>query len=167
MAGSSSGYPVMGMVLRSLNQFWTFFRTHIQWNTSARLPRPPDNVTRTIPNIDTRSGRSAWFLFSSAPESAKRGSHRARIQAMAKGMPRFARLPANPADLSDWQAEIKRRIQIILGPFPQKSPLQTRIFNQVWEDGMMAERITFQSEAASPYPVCSSCPRNGITRYLL
>jgi hypothetical protein len=70
----------------------------------------------------------------------------AMIHAAAVGMPVISSLPDQSTALPDWQAEIKSRVQDILGPFPKKTPLCTRLFNQVWENGMMAERITFQSE---------------------
>ena len=70
----------------------------------------------------------------------------AMIHAAAVGMPVISSLPERSTALPDWQAEIRSRVQDILGPFPKKTPLCTRLFNQVWENGMMAERITFQSE---------------------
>ena len=76
----------------------------------------------------------------------------AKIQATAEKFPGFPPLPGNSDDLSSWQEEIKQRIQATLGPFPQKGSLQTRLFNQVWEDGKMAERIAFQSEAGITIP---------------
>ena len=48
--------------------------------------------------------------------------------------------------------EIKRSIQKILGPFPEKRLLGTRLYNQVWESGLMGERITFQSEEGISIP---------------
>jgi cephalosporin-C deacetylase-like acetyl esterase len=74
------------------------------------------------------------------------------IRAAAEGLPGVSPVPARYADLSDWQEEIKCSIQDTLGPFPQKGPLRTRLFNQVWEDGMMVERITFQSEEGITIP---------------
>jgi len=76
----------------------------------------------------------------------------ARISAIAKEIAGFPPLPASSTGLTAWQDEIKHRIRNILGPLPPKGQLQTRLFNQVWEDGMMAERITFQSEAGITIP---------------
>jgi hypothetical protein len=76
----------------------------------------------------------------------------AMIRAAAAKMPEISPIPARSSDLPVWQAETQRRIQTSLGPFPKKTPLHTRLFNQVWENGMMAERITFQSEEGITIP---------------
>ncbi|MDR3560638.1 MAG: acetylxylan esterase, partial [Negativicutes bacterium] len=76
----------------------------------------------------------------------------AMLKAAAAGLPKISAIPASSSDLPAWQAEIRGRIQDILGPFPEKSALRTRLFNQVWENGMLAERITFQSEEGISIP---------------
>lgn len=72
----------------------------------------------------------------------------AKVEEMSGFPPRLG----DSADLSSWQEEIKQRIQTALGPFPQKGPLQTRLFNQVRVDGLMAERVSFQSEVGISIP---------------
>ena len=43
-------------------------------------------------------------------------------------------------------------MRAVLGPFPPAAALRTRLFNQVWADGLMAERITFESEPGITVP---------------
>jgi len=69
-----------------------------------------------------------------------------KLRSVAAELPIIPRIPTRPNELLDWQEEIKRRMRDVLGPFPTKSDLHPRIFNQVWESGMMVERITFHSE---------------------
>jgi cephalosporin-C deacetylase-like acetyl esterase len=116
-------------------------------------PTPtPDYFRDQSPTANPVSGALPGFCFPPDQRVHCQAGIDARIAATAAGMAGSARLPARSSNLSDWQEEIKRRIRHILGPFPQKIPLKTRLFNQVWEDGMMAERITFQSEAGITIP---------------
>lgn len=61
-------------------------------------------------------------------------------------------LPSESASVPAWQEKILRRIQAIIGPFPSKCSLDTHLFNQVWTDNLMAERITFESEKGITIP---------------
>jgi cephalosporin-C deacetylase-like acetyl esterase len=74
------------------------------------------------------------------------------IQAAAQSATKVPEIPVKVDDLPNWQREIVHRIQSVLGPFPEKTPIRPRLFNQVWEGGMLAERITFWSEAGITIP---------------
>jgi cephalosporin-C deacetylase-like acetyl esterase len=116
-------------------------------------PTPtPDHVRSQSPTFVPSPGALPGFCF--PPHQTVPGEKvlGARIKVIAEEIPERSPLPDLNTDLSDWQVEIKRLIQEILGPFPEKCPLRTRLFNQVWEDGMMAERITFQSEEGITIP---------------
>jgi cephalosporin-C deacetylase-like acetyl esterase len=69
-------------------------------------------------------------------------------------------LPNNSARLPDWQNETKQNIHSILGPFPPRNDLHTRIINQVWESGLMVERVTFDSEDGITIPGLLLLPEN-------
>lgn len=60
--------------------------------------------------------------------------------------------PTIRAELSRWQEGLRDGMRDILGKFPGRIPLETRIFNQVWENGITAERVTFQSEEGITIP---------------
>ena len=116
-------------------------------------PTPtPAHVRSQSPTLTPMSGALPGFCFPLDQELHNEAVIDAIVRAKAEGMPELSPLPASSADLPDWQREIKRRIQDTLGSVPQKSPLRTRLFNQVSEDGMMAERVTFQSEAGITIP---------------
>ena len=116
-------------------------------------PTPtPDHVRGQSPTLTPVSGALPGFCLPPQHTVPGQAVIDARIRAISEGIPELLPLPTKSADLSDWQKDIKRRIQDILGPFPQKDPLRTRLFNQVWQDGMMAERVTFQSEEGITLP---------------
>ena len=55
-------------------------------------------------------------------------------------------------ELGAWQDAIRGSMRAVLGPFPPAAALRTRLLNQVWADGLMAERITFESEPGITVP---------------
>lgn len=115
-------------------------------------PAPsPDHVRDQSPTLTPTPGASPGFCF--PPDQVLHGEPAIEsiIRARAEGMPALSP-PARLEDLPEWQREIKRKVQDILGPFPAKCQLRTRLLNQVWEGGMMAERTTFQSEAGITIP---------------
>lgn len=69
-----------------------------------------------------------------------------KLRSIAAALPVVPEIPTRLAELPDWQEEMKHRLRDVLGSFPTKRDLHPRIFNQVWDRGMMVERITFQSE---------------------
>jgi len=69
-----------------------------------------------------------------------------------KKIPDSPPLSYTGSEFVHWQKIIRQSIQHILGPFPNKNILHTRLFNQVWQNDMMAERITFQSEVGISIP---------------
>jgi cephalosporin-C deacetylase-like acetyl esterase len=116
-------------------------------------PTPtPDHLREQSPTLTPKPGALPGFCLPPHQVVNNEKIINAMIRAAAAGMPEISPLPARSTDLPDWQVEITRRIQDILGPFPKKSPLRTRLFNQVWENGMMTERITFQSEEGISIP---------------
>lgn len=136
-------------------------------------PYPVEYSTPPTPTSDSLRGQSPTMTplpgalpgFCFPPHQALHSEAviDATIRAIAERIPEFSPPPTRSTDLSDWQEEITRRIQDILGPFPQKTSLQTRLFNQVWEDGRMAERITFQSEAGITIPGLLIMPEEWIS----
>jgi len=145
LSGDGDGSPISEPVLDLLPDPYP-----VEYSTP---PTPtPDHVRGQSPTSMPMPGALPGFCF--PPHQAVHCEEviGARMRAIAEKIPELPPLPARYTGLSDWQAEIKRRIQDTLGPFPLKSPLRTRLFNQVWEDGMMAERITFQSEEGITLP---------------
>ncbi len=145
LIGDGDGSPISEPVLDLLPDPYP-----VEYSTP---PTPtPDHLRIQSPTFTPLPGALPGFCF--PPHQTVLGEKvlGTRIKAIAKAIPECSPLPNKNTELSDWQAEIKRRIQEILGPFPEKSPLRTRLFNQVWEDGMMAERITFQSEEGITIP---------------
>lgn len=112
----------------------------------------PENVRGQSPTLVPTPGSLLGFCFPPDQTLQNEEVISTMIHAAAEGLPEVPPVPSILNDLSDWQAELTLRIQDILGPFPEKSPLGTRLFNQVWENGMMAERITFQSEEGITIP---------------
>jgi len=145
LCGEGDGSPISEPVLHLFPDPYP-----VEYSTP---PAPtPDHVRSQSPTSTPVPGALPGFCFPPHQKVQGEAVILARIRAIAKGLPRVAPLPSRSADLSDWQGAIKCHIQNILGPFPQKSPLRTRIFNQMWRDGMMAERVTFQSEAGITIP---------------
>lgn len=70
----------------------------------------------------------------------------------ANEQPSILPLPETKSEFLNWQVMVRNRIRQILGAFPEQNPLRTRLFNQVWQDGMMLERVTFQSEPGITIP---------------
>jgi len=145
LLGDGDGSPIHEPVLDLLPDPYP-----VEYSTPPALT--PHHVRGQSPTSTPIPGALPGFCFPSHQTVHGEADIGARIRAVAEGMPGYSPLPDRSADLPDWQEQIKRRIQETLGPFPQKSPLRTRLFNQVWEDGMMAERITFQSETGITIP---------------
>jgi len=145
LSGDGDGSPISEPVLDLLPDPYP-----VEYSTP---PTPtPDHLRSQSPTFKPVPGALPGFCFPPHQKVLGEKVIGARIKAIAEEIPECSPLPDRYTDLSDWQMEIKRRMQVILGPFPPKSPLQTRLFNQVWEDGMMAERITFQSEEGITIP---------------
>jgi dienelactone hydrolase len=143
--GKRDGSPIPEPVLDLLHDPYP-----VEYSTP---PTPtPDQIHGQSPTLTPMPGALPGFCFPPHQVVHSEAVINAIIRVTAEGIPEFSHLPARSADLSGWQEEIKRHIQATLGSFPQKSPLRTRLFNQVWEDGLMAERINFQSEAGITIP---------------
>ncbi len=116
-------------------------------------PAPtPGRVADQSPTLTPKPGALPGFCFPEHPALHSQATIGGLIRATAERLPEPARLPDKPADLSGWQDHIKSNLRDILGLFPAKGSLHTRLFNQVWQDGRMAERVTFQSEAGIRIP---------------
>jgi cephalosporin-C deacetylase-like acetyl esterase len=119
----------------------------------AAPPSPtPEHLSDQSPTLTPMPEALPGFCLASHQTVNNEKTIDAMLKAAAAGLPKISAIPDSSSDLPAWQAEIRGRIQNILGPFPGKSALRTRLFNQVWENGMLAERITFQSEEGITIP---------------
>jgi cephalosporin-C deacetylase-like acetyl esterase len=113
----------------------------------SKPPIPaPGQVRLQSPTLVPVSGALPGFCLSPMEPVRSEAFFDSLFKTAAQEMPRLAPLPDQPGALPAWQREISLRMQATLGPFPERGPLHTRLFNQVWEDGLMAERVTFESE---------------------
>jgi cephalosporin-C deacetylase-like acetyl esterase len=112
----------------------------------------PDNLRGQSPTLTPVPGALPGFCMPPHQSVQNEVVIGTMLRAAAERIHEVPPLPASSADLPGWQTEITRSMQNILGPFPKKSPLHTCLFNQVWENGLMAERITFQSEEGITIP---------------
>ena len=112
----------------------------------------PGNFSGQSPTSTPDTGALAGFCLPLVRSKKNNAKINERIQDVAVGLNKNLPLPASTAGLMDWQDQIRQGIRAILGPFPQQIPLQTRLVNQVWGDGLMAERISFESEEGITIP---------------
>jgi cephalosporin-C deacetylase-like acetyl esterase len=116
-------------------------------------PMPaPGNLRAQSPTSSPTPGSLQGFCLP-AGQSVPCGTIiHARIREIAAGLPEGPSVLAGASNLSVWQEAVKLQIRDLLGPFPPRGSIRPRLFNQVWEDGLMAERITFESEAGITLP---------------
>ena len=127
----------------------------------SQPPTPaPGHVRDQSPTLTPLPGALPGFCFPPHKTLDSELIIREKMCVKAEEIKNWPPLPTKFTDLANWQAEIKLSIQKILGPFPEKGPLCTRLFNQVWESGMMGERITFQSEGGISIPGMFILPEN-------
>jgi cephalosporin-C deacetylase-like acetyl esterase len=116
-------------------------------------PAPtPGDVRRQSPTSTPQPDSLPGFCLSPGRPVQSEAVIDRMVQAAAQRVVHIPELPQKAAELPDWQKEIRRLIQSVLGSFPEKTPIRPRLFNQVWEDGMLAERITFWSEDGISIP---------------
>lgn len=112
----------------------------------------PGNIRSQSPTSAPIPGSLPGFCLPPGQKFQSETLINTQIRKFAETIPELPPVPGGKADFPAWQAEIKSQVQSVLGPFPSKTGLQTRLFNQVWQDGRLAERITFQSEAGITLP---------------
>jgi cephalosporin-C deacetylase-like acetyl esterase len=124
-------------------------------------PAPtPHHWRNQSPTLTPAPGAVPGFCFPTHKALDSEAILREKIRAKTETNSKWPPLPAQLAELPGWQKEIRRTIQNILGPFPEQGPLHTRLFNQVCESGILAERITFQSEEGITIPGLLILPEN-------
>jgi dienelactone hydrolase len=64
---------------------------------------------------------------------------------------------ANP-DRAEWRADLIQRVKDLLGPFPERTLVQDRIYNQTLHQGLFAERVVFESEPGMVIPAIFAAP---------
>jgi cephalosporin-C deacetylase-like acetyl esterase len=127
----------------------------------SKPPSPaPGHLRDQSPTLTPLPGALPGFCFRPHKMLDSEPIIREKMRAKAEEIENWPPLPTKITDLYHWQAEIKNRIQKILGPFPEKGPLCTRLFNQVFESGMMGERSTYQSEEGIRIPGMFLLPEN-------
>ena len=112
----------------------------------------PGQVRHQSPTLTPMPGALSGFCLPPGQPVGSAAFFDTLFKAAAQQLPKLAPPPDQASALPAWQAEITLRLQEVLGPFPKRGPLRTRLFNQVWEDGLMAERVTFESEAGITLP---------------
>ena len=116
-------------------------------------PTPvPGQVRLQSPTLAPMAGALPGFCLPRNPPMQSEAFFDNLFKAAARELPRLPSLPDQASALTAWQGEVTSRMEQVLGPFPERSPLHTRLFNQVWEDGLMAERVTFESEPGITIP---------------
>ncbi len=145
LLGDGDGSPICEPILQLLPD---------PYPVEYRIPPTPspDNIRAQSPTLTPVSGALPGFCFPPQHIKSSQAVINARLRSVAEGRSWALPAPANSTGLSDYQGKIKQRIGKLLGPFPEVASLQTRLFNQVWQDQMMAERITFQSEPGINIP---------------
>jgi len=145
LLNSGDGSPISEPVLDLLPNPYP-----VEYSTPPFLT--PDNLGGQSPTMTPTQGSLPGFCLPQHQDLHNEEVLSSMFRTVAKQMPSISPLPTRLADLSEWQGKVIQRVRKKLGSFPQKCLLQTRIFNQVWENGMMAERITFQSEEGITIP---------------
>jgi len=64
---------------------------------------------------------------------------------------------ANPGQ-AEWRADLMQRVKGLLGPFPERTLVQDRIYNQTLHQGLFAERVVFESEPGIVIPAMFAAP---------
>jgi cephalosporin-C deacetylase-like acetyl esterase len=145
LLGAGEGSPVIEPVLELLPDPYPV--GYIQPPSPA-----PGHLCEQSPTVNPMAGALPGFCFPPGQVLQNEAVIGDKIRARAEELLRLAPQLDKTADLIDWQEDVKQSIQVVLGPFPLKGPLTTRIYNQVWESGLMTERITFQSEEGITIP---------------
>ncbi len=119
----------------------------------AEPPLPtPGRVRDQSPTLVPTPGSLSGFCLEPSQRIAPEAHIDRLLQQDLQRLPAVPPLPERAPELALWQEEIRQRVRIVLGPFPPSQPLHTRLFNQVWADGLMAERVTFVSEKGITVP---------------
>lgn len=77
---------------------------------------------------------------------------------MAESLPPDQNLPADADDWGQQHLDLVDRVRAVLGPFPDRTPVPDRIFNQVLYKGLFAERVVFESEPGIEIPATFLTP---------
>jgi cephalosporin-C deacetylase-like acetyl esterase len=129
----------------------------VEYSTPPRSV--PGNVHSQSPTLNPVPGAEPAFCFSSRQAVNSETVIGEKIRVAAVGMERKRPFPTRSDELAGWQETTRSQIRAILGPFPEKPALRTRLFNQVWANGVLAERVTFQSEDGIHIPGCLILPQ--------
>lgn len=88
---------------------------------------------------------SRWIQFSDAPNSLYHNLADQAYALLEKRNDKIASLHSL-ADWQDYQKQIKATLLDIVGPFPEKTPLNAKIVSTVKKDGFKVENILFESQ---------------------
>ncbi|MBN1108570.1 MAG: acetylxylan esterase [Bacteroidales bacterium] len=86
-----------------------------------------------------------WLVHSDAPNSLYRHITSLAYQMLDERAERTAYI-SSPAGWKQRQKEIKETLLDIVGPFPEKSPLNARIVKKIEKEGFRVEHIIFESQ---------------------
>jgi len=77
---------------------------------------------------------------------------------LAESLPPDQDLPTDRDAWSPQRTVLLDRLRTVLGPFPPRSQIEDRIFNQVLHQGLFAERVVFESEPGIQIPAMFLTP---------
>lgn len=82
----------------------------------------------------------------------------ALTQQMSDSLPPTVTAPTDPADWERQRVDLLERASALLGPFPERTLVSDRTFNQVMFKNVFAERVVFQSEPGIIVPAMFLAP---------
>jgi len=100
-----------------------------------------------------------WFEWSSAPGQLRRSLNREAQELLTARSKKVAALRSK-ADWERRQAEVRDALVRLMGPFPEKSPLNARITGTVQARGFRVEKVVFESMPRFYVTGCLFVPDN-------
>jgi cephalosporin-C deacetylase-like acetyl esterase len=79
---------------------------------------------------------------------------------MAQSLPLDQEPPVAAAELIQQRGNVLERVRNLLGPFPDRTLVKDRIFNQTLYGGLFAERVLFESEPGISVPAMFLAPED-------
>ncbi len=117
------------------------------WNSQGLSTNATNDSLQAHNELDVlrRENNSNWLLFSDAPNSLY---HHLAGQAYDL-LDKRAGIIAELRSLSDWQQRqkwLRETLMDIVGPFPEKSPLNAKILRVIDKDDYRVEHIVYESQ---------------------
>ncbi|HWT83077.1 MAG TPA: acetylxylan esterase, partial [Candidatus Methylomirabilis sp.] len=104
-----------------------------------------------------------WIQWSNAANLLQLRLNQVAFQLLA-GRNALIRSLASAEDWRSRQAEVRATLQRIVGPFPEKTPLNAQVLGRVKKDGYTIERVVFESMPKFYVTACLFIPEPGGAR---